>query len=60
MMGIFTKFSDPRDAKIEEKYTPKKNNHTQDSIYMVRQPLDYMFYMFLTCMPIGCNLPFDL
>ena len=28
------------------------------------QPLDYMFYMFLTCMPIfmpiGCNLPFDL
>ena len=28
------------------------------------QPLDYMFYMFLTCMPIfmtiGCNVPFDL
>ena len=28
------------------------------------QPLDYMFYIFLTCMPIfmpiGYNLPFDL
>ena len=24
------------------------------------QPLDYMFYIFLTYMPIGCILPFDL
>ena len=24
------------------------------------QQLDYTFCMFLTCMPIGCNLPFDL
>ena len=37
MMGIFTIFLDPWDAKIEEKYMPKKNNHTQDSIYMVRE-----------------------
>ena len=37
MIGIFTKFSDPWDAKIEEKYMPKKNNHTQDNIYMVWQ-----------------------
>ena len=36
-MGICTKFLDLWDAKIEKKYTPKKNNHTQDSIYMVRQ-----------------------
>ena len=32
--------------------------------YFVIQPLDYMLYIFLTCMPIfmliGCNLPFDL
>ena len=25
------------DAKIKKKYMPKKNNHTQDSIYVVRQ-----------------------
>ena len=32
--------------------------------YFEIQPLDYILYMFLTCMPIfmsiGCNLPFDL
>ena len=32
--------------------------------YFEIQPLDYMLYMFLTCMPIfmpiGCNLSFDL
>ena len=30
-------------------------------IYILKiQPLDHIFYMFLTCMPIECNLPFDL
>ena len=37
MMGIHTKFPDLCDAKNREKYTPKRNNHTQDSIYVVRQ-----------------------
>ena len=27
----------PVRCKNKEKYTPKKNNHTQDSIYVVRQ-----------------------
>ena len=37
MMGIHTKFPDLCDAKNREKYMPKRNNHTQDSIYVVRQ-----------------------
>ena len=36
-MGISTKFPNQRDAKIEKKYILKKNNHTQDSIYVIRQ-----------------------
>ena len=31
------KFPNLWDAKIEKKYIPKKNNHTQDSIYVVQQ-----------------------
>ena len=31
------KFPNLWDAKIEKKYTSKKNNHTQDSIYVIRQ-----------------------
>ena len=37
MIEIYTKFSNLWDAKNREKYTPKKNNHTQDSIYVIRQ-----------------------
>ena len=37
LMGIFMKFSDLWDVKIEKNIHQKKNNHTQDSIYMVRQ-----------------------
>ena len=39
------------------------NNLLLNSYFEI-QPLDQIFYMFLTCMPIfmpiGCNLPFDL
>ena len=37
MMGICMKFLDLWDVKIEKKYTPKKNNHTQNRIYVIRQ-----------------------
>ena len=36
-MGICSKLPDLWDAKIEKKYTLKKNNHTQDSIDVVQQ-----------------------
>ena len=37
LMGMYMKFPDLQDAKIEKKHVPKKNNHTQDSIYVIQQ-----------------------
>ena len=36
LIGIQTKFPELWDAKIKKKYTLKKINHTQNSIYVVR------------------------
>ena len=37
IMGICTKFPDLWDVKIEKNVCQRKNNYTQDNIYVVRQ-----------------------